>query len=172
METTHALLSRKTLSVTAIVAALAALGYIALPHLHRAHSHAHDSAHENTAVLSLDDGKRWVTDEPLRQGMLRIRDAVAAALASHAQGGLSKEHANALTTTVQNNINYLIQNCRLEPKADAVLHVFITDLISGATMVGADPAAHAGFEKLRHALGEYPRYFDHPGWVPIQETTP
>lgn len=169
MEPTHSLLSRKTLSVAVIVAALAAVGYLAWPHLHRAHSHAHDSAHDHTAVLSLDDGRRWATDEPLRQGMQRIRDAVAAALASHVQGGLSTEQANALTTTVQDNINFLIQNCRLEPKADAVLHVFITDLLAGATMVSADPASHAGFEKLANALREYPKYFDHPGWAPIPE---
>ncbi len=172
MESTHSLLSRKTLSVAVIVAALATLGYLAWPHLHRAHSHAHDSAHDHTAVLSLDGGKRWATDEPLRQGMQRIRDAVSTNLESHVRGGLSTEQAKALTTVVQDNINYLIQNCRLEPKADAVLHVFITDLLSGATMVGADPASHAGFEKLRQALREYPEYFDHPGWAPIPEMTP
>ena len=171
MPSTRSLPSRKPLMIAVVGTAVAVLGYFGWSHLNPAHSHDHDSAHDhdNAAVLSLDNGKPWATDEPLRQGIQRIRDAVASTMESHGRGDLRTEQAKALATAVEDNVNFLIQNCKLEPKADAVLHVFITDLLSGSAMVGADPASHAGFEKLAQALREYPKYFDHPGWTPIPQ---
>lgn len=159
--------SRGPLVIIAVAAAVAVIGYLAWPHLHHSHEHAHGSADGGSPVLVLDDGKPWSTDEALRTGMQRMRGAIALVLENHRQGRLRPEETELLATTVQDSVNYLIQNCRLEPKADAVLHVFITELLEGATLVNAQPPAPAGFEKLAHALSEYPKYFDHPGWVPL-----
>lgn len=159
--------SRSLLIGVAALLILGVGGYFAWSHLQHAHGHSHGSADGDVPVLVLNDGKRWSTDEALRTGMQRMRDAVALVLEKHRQGQLQPEETAQLATAVQDNVNYLIQNCRLEPKADAVLHVFITELLGGATLVNAKPPAPAGFEKLAHALNEYPKYFDHPGWVPL-----
>lgn len=159
--------SRNLLIGAAVLLILAVGGYFVWSHLHHAHGHSHGSEDGDAPVLVLNDGKRWSTDEALRTGMQRMRDAAALALDKQRQGPLQPEESARLATAVQDNVNYLIQNCRLEPKADAVLHVFITELLEGASLVNAKPPAPAGLEKLAHALNEYPKYFDHPGWVPI-----
>ena len=44
-----------------------------------AQNHDHDHSHgmEEPAQLTLNNGKKWTTDDNLRQGMSRIRDALA-----------------------------------------------------------------------------------------------
>ena len=159
--------SRILLIGASVLLILAVAGYFAWSHLHRAHGHSHGSPDGDAPVLVLYDGKQWATDEALRTGMQRMRDATVLVLEKQRQGPLQPEETAKLAAAVQDNVNYLIQNCRLEPKADAVLHVFITELLEGATLVNAKPPAPAGLEKLTHALNEYPKYFDHPGWVQI-----
>src|SRR5688572_24079265 len=45
-----------------------------------AHAHAH--AHGEAGVLTLNEGRRWETDAPLRLGMQRIQDAAQPVLAA------------------------------------------------------------------------------------------
>lgn len=134
-------------------------------HDHSAHA-AHDQGAPAATALSLDDGKRWATDQPLRTGMLRIREAVEPVLQAHGQGRVSPEAAKALATSIQENVNYLFANCKLPPKADATLHVLITDLLSGAGRLVEKPGSPEGVALLAGALHKYPEYFDHPGWKP------
>ncbi len=135
---------------------------------HHAHEspdhHHHDAA---ATALTLNDGQRWKTDQPLRTGMQRIRDAVDQATGAHVNARFTAEDATALSATVQENVNYLIANCKLAPKADAALHVVITDLLTAATRLAGNPAAHEGWEQLHRALRQYPDFFEHPGWVGI-----
>jgi hypothetical protein len=164
--------NRRSLMGVILVSVLVGLAYAVWTHFHHGHAGAHDHGDHGAAALSLDDGQRWATDEPLRIGMQRIRDAVAGTLATAEPGGLSPAQAKALADTVQENVTYLIQNCRLEPKADATLHVLINDLLAGAAATTANPASEDGLSKLAAALREYPQYFDHPGWKPLPGAQP
>lgn len=117
--------------------------------------------------LELDaNGQRWATDEPLRTGMLRIRDAVAPYTGPSPQA-LTAEQGRALAATIRDQVQYLIENCKLDPKADATLHALIGDLLAGAQGLEADPAALDGVPLIVEALHKYPQYFDHPGWQPL-----
>lgn len=164
--------SRRPLIAGLLIIVLAVIGYAVWNHLRSAHGHAHASgdAHAHAhgdhgaAVLALNHDQRWATDAPLRLGMQRIRDAVAPAGA-----GLNQEQANVLANAVQENVGYLIQNCQLEPAADANLHLLITEMVEGSAMVAANPSSKEGLMKLTHALAEYPVYFDHPDWHPLAE---
>lgn len=151
---------------------LVTLGYAVWIRFHQSHDHAHGPDDHGVSMLSLNGGKLWATDEPLRIGMQRIRDAVAPALVSYDQGNLHPEQAKALAEAVQGNVTYLIQNCKLAPKADAVLHIFITELMEGVALLSASPSPNGGVAKLAEALREYPKYFDHPGWSPLPEPKP
>jgi len=155
-----------------LVIVLVGLSYAVWTHLHHGHAGAHDHSDHGAAALSLNEGKRWATDEPLRIGMQRIRDAVAQTLATSESGALPSAQAKVLADTVQENVTYLIQNCQLEPKADATLHVLINELMAGAAATTANPASGDGGAKLAEALREYPKYFDHPGWSPLPERRP
>lgn len=164
--------NRRSLLAVILVIVLVGLSYAVWTHFHHGHAGAHDHGDHGTAALSLDDGQRWATDEPLRIGMQRIRDAVAGTLPATEPGGLSPAQARALADTVQENVTYLIQNCRLEPKADATLHVLINQLLTGVAAVTENPASNDGMAKLAEALRDYPQYFDHPGWNPLPKPQP
>lgn len=135
--------------------------------LHRAHEtgvHDHDG---EAAVLSLNNGQRWETDLPLRTGMQRIREAVDQTALTRGSRPLTPAEANALSASVQENVTYLIENCKLPPEADANLHVLITELLTGAARLASNPAAGDGIEQITRALRHYPVYFNHPGWAPL-----
>lgn len=138
-------------------------------HAHN-HSEVHDHAQSDATALALDNGKRWETDQPLRTGMERIRDAASPVLAAHARGSVTPDEAKGLSASIQENVNYLMQNCKLEPKADAALHVLITDLLMGAGLLVENPQSKEGATLIVDALRHYPEYFNDPGWTPLPAT--
>jgi hypothetical protein len=158
--------SRTPLIATLAIIALAGIGFGLWKHFREGHKHDHGN-HEAHAALSLNDGKRWAADAPLQTGMQRIRDAATPVLAAHAQRRVTPDQAKSLATTIQDSANFLMQNCKLEPKADATLHVFLTDLLRGSALLAAEPGSAEGATLIAEALQRYPEYFDHPGWIPV-----
>jgi hypothetical protein len=60
-----------------------------------------------------------------------------------------------------------VQNCKLEPEADAQLHIVIAELLAGAeAMQGKEPgvARRAGAKRVVKALNAYGEHFEHAGW--------
>jgi hypothetical protein len=144
------------LAVLALVSAASAGAAENPAHQHEAPAHA----------FQLDKGKKWQTDEPLRQAMAQIRDAVAANHeAIHANRATAAQY-RALAAKVDDRLAYIVANCKLKPEADASLHVILTDMIAGSDqMKGADASKRrAGALKVIAGLDAYPKYFDHPGW--------
>src|SRR3989338_6260394 len=132
------------------------------------HGHSHGHAHdmEKPVQLTLDHGKKWATNDSLRQGMSRIRDALNAELPAIHSGKAAAEQYQALAQKVNGQLAFMVKNCKLEPKADAVLHLILADIIAGADIMQAQHGgeAHRGAVKIVHALENYAGYFDHPGW--------
>lgn len=145
-----------------IILALALLvgGGLAFYHLH-GHGHSHGAGGE----LQLNAGKKWDTDQPLREGMERIRELVSAAKPAG-----SPSDMEALAKGVQQQVDYLVANCKLPPAADETLHVMITDLLEGADLVMKKNDSQRGIAVMRKALETYPKYFDHAGWPGIGDT--
>ncbi len=77
-----------------------------------ADSHGHDA---HAAVLKLNDGARWQTDAALRTGMESIRGALAQALPEVHAGRFSTAQYQALGDSVEQQVGYVVQNCKLEP---------------------------------------------------------
>lgn len=129
------------------------------------HNH-HSHGPEKQAQLSLDNGKKWVTDENLRQAMARIRDALEADLHAIHSGKASAEQYRALAQKTHDQVAFITKNCKLEQKTDAMFHIVLADIIAGADAMAASDgkAARKGAEKLARALENYGAYFDHPGW--------
>ena len=132
------------------------------------HGHSHGYVHdmEKLVQLTLNDGKKWTTDNSLRQGMDRIRDALSAELPAIHSGKAAAEQYQALAQKVNDQLAFMVKNCKLEPKADAVLHLILADIIAGADILQAQHGGetHQGAVKIVHALENYAGYFDHPGW--------
>lgn len=134
----------------------AALGSTACSHLHGGHDHAGQQG-----ALSLNEGKKWPTDAPLRLGMSSVRKLAAAVPEGSTP---SDEAARRLADGVRDQIAFMVSNCKLEPKADAVLHVMIADLSTAADELASPATRPAGLQRIRKALQQYPEYFAPAGW--------
>lgn len=157
----------KKIAATLSTAALLCIGAeIALA---QDHSHSHDAGQDTSgpAQLTLNNGKKWVTDANLRQGMSRIRDALAAELPAIHAGKATAKQYQALSQKANDQIAFIVKNCKLDENPDAMLHLLLADIIAGAdAMAGQDSSeARKGAEKIAHALENYATYFDHPGWL-------
>ena len=133
-------------TIFAVVLTAIALG--ASPNILAAESAAHNHSHGSVepTKLHLNVGKKWATDEPLRQAMNDINQAMAKAISE--------------------KVAYAIQNCKLEPQTDAMLHLVIADLMEGAeTMRGkTSKSRHDGAVQALEALKAYGKYFQHTNW--------
>jgi hypothetical protein len=150
--------------LTALAAALAGAALLGLPAATLAGEHRHGAT--ETHKLELDQGKKWSTDEPLRNGMAQIRSLVEAQHAGIHKGTLKPADYAALGSKVEEQVGYIVQNCKLPPEADANLHVILEEMLEGVEAMKAEEkkSPRAGAEKLVAALNSYGRYFDHPGW--------
>jgi len=129
-----------------------------------AHSHDHGAA---PAKLTLNEGKKWATDAPLRQGMENIRKYMDASLHDIHEGKLSAKKYAELAKKVNGEVGGIVANCKLEPKADAQLHLVIADIgeaIEATAGKTKKVKRQAGAVKVIGALEKYGAYFDHPGW--------
>lgn len=146
------------LSVAALLNASATLA--------QAQDHQHSHAHEKPAQLTLNNGKKWISDDSLRQGMSLIRDALSAELPAIHSGKATAEQYRTLAQKTNDQIAFIVKNCKMEQKMDAVLHLVLADIIAGSDAMMAKDGNHArhGAEKIAKALDNYGAYFDHPGW--------
>jgi len=123
----------------------------------------HHSHHDQGYALTLNHGKKWATDDNLRLGMSRIRDALAAELPVIHSGKASAQQYLALAKKVNAQIEFMVQHCKLDKDADEMLHLILAEIIAGADAM-SDQKGNAGAEKIHHALENYGTYFAHPGW--------
>lgn len=153
----------KLTTILAALIAVAAVSSLAATEEHQQHQ---APAH---LQLSLDHGRKWATDEPLRAGMENIRSSMAGNLERIHNGKLTSERYHALGTAIQQQVTTIITQCKLDPQADAMLHIVISDLLSGAdAMQGkGDMAPASGAHKVVKALNAYGDYFNHPGWLSL-----
>jgi hypothetical protein len=93
--------------------------------------------------MTLNQGRKWATDEPLRAGMGRIRGLVEPQLGAAHAGKLTPAQYRELATQVENEVGGIVANCKLEPKADAMLHLVIADIGAAPTRWPARTPRHA-----------------------------
>lgn len=140
----------------------ALLGLPGCSHFHEAHQHQH-GADDSAAQLTLNNGKKWATDEPLRLGMSRIKALVDPVGDVTPDQSLDPAQAKAIAKGVERQVAFLVSNCKLEPKADAVLHVLIGDMLQGAQALAQPAPTGRGLVLIRRALERYPEYFEPAG---------
>jgi hypothetical protein len=121
---------------------------------------AHDApdSHEAGAPAPPVDAL-WPTDVGLRVGMSRIDAAVERA--TEVTHPLSREQAEELARAVEQNVSYIIENCRLPPEPDAALHVLIGQMMAAAGQLRNEATAGTALTSLRGVLQVYRSTFDH-----------
>lgn len=133
------------------------------------HGHEGEAGH-GPAKLALNHGRKWETDAPLRQGMAALRTRMAEKLEGIHQGKLTPGEYQALGARIDAEVGTIVAQCKLEPKADAMLHLVVADLLTSAEIMQGkhkgSPAVAA--RKAVGALNSYGRYFDDPQWKALK----
>lgn len=129
-------------------------------------AHQHGDGAGSAPKLQLNAGKKWATDQILRQSMDEINRAMQNAIPRIHKNRFANSDYDALSALVNQKVAYAIDHCQLEPEADAMLHLVIAELMAGAqTMAGQSAVPrHDGAVRVQQALKSYGRYFQHPGW--------
>ncbi|MBV1796390.1 hypothetical protein [Siccirubricoccus sp. G192] len=130
-----------------------------------AEPHAH--AGEAAATITLDHGRQWPSDAALRQGMTRLRGAMAAALPAIHANRLPAAGFATLADQAQAQVDYVAENCKLPEAADAQLHLVLAQILDGIDVMKGEGDRTAGAAAVVQALNAYGEAFDHPGWVPL-----
>lgn len=154
--------------VLALAAAFSAA--VTLPALAaEAHNHGHGARAEASQKLTLNNGRKWKTDAPLRKGMEEIRNALEQAHGHGHHGEASPAKYVELGRKMESQIASIVMNCKLEPAADANLHVIIGELNAAADAFrGANPAdAEEAMQRAATATRAYATHFDHSGFKPL-----
>ena len=134
-------------------------------------SDAHDHGKSTPHKLELNAGKKWGTDDALRKAMSGIQASVTQTLPAAHAGKASAADYDAFGKDVTAQVTYMVENCKLDPQADAQLHIIVADLMAG---VEAAQGKHgekkraSGVVKVAQAANAYGKHFDHAGWKAIQ----
>lgn len=150
-----------------LVASAMAAGTLALAPAHASSEHAHGHA-DAAQMLKLDHGRKWASDEPLRDSMTKIRDTIAARL-PELRNENQPAQFDAIGGEIDKQVANIVQNCKLEPAADEVLHAILAEMMAGnEALQGKDPQVTRmeGVERVVHSLGLYAEHFQHPGFEP------
>jgi uncharacterized membrane protein YkoI len=134
---------------------------------------AHDTPHgHGTPKITLDQGRKWATDAPLRQGMDAIRVELATNLPAIRGNGLQSADYRALGENLESQVGFIVGNCKLPPQADANLHVIMAELLAAADELKWADTRKARTAAMRavKAANTYGKYFDHPQWRPLSPT--
>lgn len=133
----------------------------------KGHDHGHDHGAAPVA-LKLDNGKKWQTDDNLKAGMTAIRNDLQAALDPiHAETYTPADY-KALGEKIDGHVQGIMSKCKLAPEVDAQIHVVLSDIFAGTSIMKKDGDRISGAVKIIKALGAYGDHFEHPGWVPIK----
>ena len=103
--------------------------------------------------------------------MESIRGALAQALPDVHAGRFSAAQYQALGDSVEQQVGYIVQNCKLEPAADEVLHAVIAEIGKGVDVIAGRAGGVEREEGVVHlvgALDAYASHFDHPGWKALE----
>jgi hypothetical protein len=132
--------------------------------------HHHPPAPKEPSGLTLNEGKRWPTEDASRKGMAGIRDLLAEEASSIKNGEVTAEKYARITKGVDQRVAEMFRDCKHSPGADQVFHRILSRIIVGNTRMkkGPNPERQAGAEEVFRALEDYPVYFDHPNWQPIE----
>lgn len=153
----------KFATITGMVLSLTAVTTMAAP---ANNEHEHDG--HGSMELRLDNGSKWAVDAPLSRAMNNIGSAMHKEIGAIHSGELAEEKYAALAKKINNEVNYMVENCKLEPEADAQLHLVIAELMEGSTAMENKANARYGAVKVMGAIESYVTYFDDPNFKPIE----
>ncbi len=79
-------------------------------------------------------------------------------------GHMPENMALERVATIEEATRFMFANCKLAAAPDAALHGMLVPLLAGAAALKKDPKDMAAITAMRHAVADYPRYFNDPQW--------
>ena len=140
------------------------LSLVTMPSIAEEHKH---QAMESVE-LQLNAGQKWDTDVPLRQAMGEISQTLNTALDDIHNNQLDAAGYDVIAEQVNQQVAYMIENCQLEPQADAQLHIVIARLVDSAQRMHSHSEVQEkrkGAVQLVGALDDYAKYFNDTEFV-------
>lgn len=131
----------------------------------------HDHGSADPQKLQLNAGKKWDTDAPLRQAMTAVHKSVTQILPSAHAGKATTVDYDAFGSAINQQVAYMVENCKLPPEADAQLHIIVADLMAGAEAAQGKQGENkraAGVVQVAKASNAYGKYFNHAGWKAVK----
>ncbi len=156
-------------TLTLLLIAPLGLVYPAMAQSNRSHEH-----HAEKTELTLNKGKKWQTDAPLREGMANIKQEFAKHLSDIQANKVSDVIYLQLADASNSEINKIFQNCKLPKDADAQLHTVLVGMLAGVGQMksGQDNGAkHEGALQVVKGLEQYAAHFDHPDWQKLTKSS-
>ncbi len=153
----------KSLTALALTFALA----LGAPGIAVAQNHAHGGNGEATLELVLNNGAKWQGDQTMIDGMSAIRAAMAKNLDAIHNGTLSADDAGTLAADVQKQVDFMVENCVLEPAVDEQLHAVLGQVLTGVGDL-ENGEIEPGAVAIVAALNAYGAHFEHPGWQDLE----
>lgn len=127
-------------------------------------SHAGHDAHAGAIQYP---AQRWSPDQPLSEGMQRVR-AATAALSHGDHGHLDQAQVDNIAAELQSAVDAMFAQCKLEPEPDAALHPLLARVLGAATTLRENGFDADALATLEQVLADYPRLFDDPAWSESQ----
>ena len=114
---------------------------------------------------------RLPTDEPVRKGMLAIRDLVRLnhSLVTHRR--MPPDHAARFAAAIKAQVDTILATSAASGAARERLRALTDAIVAGVDAVAGRNKAVSpidGLVRIDEALARYPAEFDHPGWAPLQ----
>ena len=81
-------------------------------------------------------------------------------------GTLTADAAKGMAADVQKQIDFMVENCVLEPAVDEQFHIILGEVITGVSAL-EEGEVEPGAVTIVQALNAYGEHFEHPGWQMI-----
>lgn len=141
----------------AFALALTASGIVA------AQTHAHDGSSEVPIEIMLNNGAKWRGDQNMITGMTAIHGTMVANLEAIHAGALPADAGKEIAADIQKQLDFMVENCVLEPKVDEQFHVVLGEVMTGVAALEKGEV-ETGAVTIVQALNAYGEHFEHPGW--------
>ena len=114
--------------------------------------------------------KRFARGRTLRQAMAAVHQSVTQILPAAHEGKATAANYDAFGQAIDQQIAYMVENCKLPADADAQLHIVVAELMAGAEAAQGkhgDNQRAAGVVRVAKAANAYGQHFSHTGWKAV-----
>lgn len=121
------------------------------------HSHSHEG--HNTQMV-LNEGKKWQSDQTLKVNMAALEEKFDSVHKLFETKKVKSSDYKMLAKQIGDSTSQIVKNCKLEPKADATLHVVLGKLLAAQENLKNPKKRIVALREIHESLNLYHEYFE------------